>query len=129
MYLRVFTEGWSAYLDEGVEMHWEAHLSPETGSMLAVVFSLHNGRVSHNTGSGDESTWNHVLDRLDTALMHEASSRIYVDGLARAVTDDFIMVIKRNELRLWTKSMAREDVEATLVQAMHRNTTVARGAD
>jgi hypothetical protein len=38
----------------------------------------------------------------------------------RAVSDEQIIIVKRNENRLWTRSMAREDAEATLVQAMNR---------
>ena len=33
----------------------------------------------------------------------------------------FIMLIKRNEKRLWTRSAAREDAEATLDQSMNRD--------
>ncbi|GAJ20576.1 unnamed protein product [marine sediment metagenome] len=51
---------------------------------------------------------------------HCGSSRIYIEGLERSVTEEEILIIKRNENRLWTKSMAREDAEAMLVKAMNR---------
>jgi hypothetical protein len=60
-----------------------------------------------------------VLDRCSKALRQEVSRRIYIDNMVRVVTDTEIYIIKRDERRLWTRSMAREDAEATLVQAMH----------
>jgi hypothetical protein len=48
------------------------------------------------------------------------SQSIYIDGVVRAVSDEQIIIVKRNENRLWTRSIAREDAEATLVQAMNR---------
>ena len=119
-YLRTFIQGWSAYLGANEELRWELHIPPETDSMLAVVLTLNDQGDSPKLEPLEKSEWHVVLRRLGNALTHPISSRIYVEGLARAVTDDSIMVIKRNERRLWTKSMAREDAEATLVQAMNR---------
>jgi len=39
--------------------------------------------------------------------------------MIRVVSDTDIYIIKRDERRLWTRSMAREDAEATLLQAMN----------
>jgi hypothetical protein len=44
--------------------------------------------------------------------------RVFIDGVVRIAGETEIIVIKRNERRLWTASMAREDAEATIKQAM-----------
>ena len=38
--------------------------------------------------------------------------------MLRAVTDSAIIIVKRNEGRLWSATAAREDAEATIAQAM-----------
>lgn len=120
-YIKVFIKGWSSYLDEGTKFYWQFYLPIESNSMVAVVFSVRD--VSDEIIQGilnKQEGWTDVLRRLDKALLQPISSSVYTDGLVRAVTDDEIIVIKRNEKRLWTKSMAREDAEATIVQAMKR---------
>jgi hypothetical protein len=47
-----------------------------------------------------------------------ATSQILVDGVVHVVSDDAIIVIKRNEKRFWTRSLAREDADATLCKRM-----------
>ncbi|HYT44580.1 MAG TPA: hypothetical protein VEP90_19775, partial [Methylomirabilota bacterium] len=58
------------------------------------------------------------------ALRMPVNQRIYIDSMVRVVTDTEIYIIKRDERRLWTRSMAREDAEATLLQAMYLQETV-----
>jgi len=68
-----------------------------------------------------ESSWATVLKMLDKNLQQPTSSRdIYIDTFVRFVDKDSnqILIIKRNERRFWTPSAAREDAEATQLQAM-----------
>lgn len=124
-YLRVFVQSWLPYLNEGTEFHWRVHQSPQSDSMLAAVFSVKNvGENPIPDTISEHEAWASILRRLDEALLQPVSSRVYIDGLVRAVSEEEIIIIKRNEKRLWTKSMAREDVEATLVQAMNRDRIV-----
>ena len=128
-YLRTFIRGWAAYLGEDEKLCWEVHVPPESHSMLAVVLTIRNEGDAPERELGQVGEWHAVLRRLDDALRQPISKRIYVEGLARAVTDDCIIIVKRNERRLWTKSMAREDADATLVQAMNRASAIGeRGA-
>ena len=121
-YIRVFMQSWMPYLDEGTEFHWRLHLPSESNSMLAAVFSVRDKGETPQPGQGSEQhAWQDVLRRLDSALVQPVSTRVFVDGLVRAVTDEDIIIVKRNEKRLWTKSTAREDAEATLTQAMTRD--------
>jgi len=46
------------------------------------------------------------------------TSQIVLDGIVHAVSNDSIIIIKRNEKRFWTRSLAREDAESTLCKRM-----------
>ncbi len=121
-YLKTFIESWNPYLDKDTQLHWCIHQPPKTDSMIAVVFSIHPKTArSGDTETADKDSWDSVLERMDLSMTHHCgSSRIYIEGLVQAVAEDEFLIIKRNKNRLWTKSMAREDAEVTLVRAMNR---------
>ena len=121
-YLKTFIKSWTPYLDKDTQLHWCIHLPTKTDSMIAIVFSIHpKSAKPENTETADRDSWDSVLERMDSSMTHHCgSSRIYIEGLVQAVTEEEILIIKRNENRLWTRSMAREDAEATLVKAMNR---------
>jgi len=121
-YLKVFIQSWIPYLDKGTELGWQVYQPEQTDSMIAVVFPIQekNKKISEHP-AGNITCWDDVLIQLEENLKQTFhSSRIYLEGKVWAVADDFIMVIKLNERRLWTRSMAREDAEAALVKAMNR---------
>ena len=122
-YLKVFMHSWEAYLDKGTEFCWRIYQPEQTDSMIAAVFSIQEKGNKFNKHSTNEiQCWDDVLIQLENNLTQPFhSSRIYLEGMVWAVTDDFILIVKRNERRLWTRSVAREDAEATLVQAMNRD--------
>ena len=121
-YLKVFIQSWIPYLDEGTEFGWQVYQPEQTNSMIAAVFSVKEKYKEFGEyPTTDIKCWNDVLIELENNLIQPFnSSRIYTEGMVRAVTNDFIMIIKLNERRLWTRSIAREDAEATLVKAMNR---------
>jgi len=119
-YVKTFSQCWEAYLDTNTEFCWQVHQSDKTDSMIAVEFLIQKkGRKAEKPEK--LKSWSDVLKELEKNLTQPFhSSRVYLEGMVRAVTKDYIIIIKRNENRLWTRSMAREDAEATLVQAMNR---------
>jgi hypothetical protein len=119
-YLYAFLQIWNRQLESiDGEFRWRIIRPPQI-PMLAIIFSTQpDGEpLSSFSTTDDEQAWHKLLKRLDTTLDHPVSSRIYIEGMVRAVTDTDIFIIKRNERRLWTRSLAREDAEATLLQAM-----------
>jgi hypothetical protein len=54
------------------------------------------------------------------------SSEILVENIVQVITNDNIIIIKRNEKRFWTKSIAYEDAEATITKRILETTTVTR---
>jgi type I restriction-modification system DNA methylase subunit len=124
-YLEVFIQSWIPYLDEGTEFGWQVYQSEQIDSMIAVVFSVQGKGNTYNVNIASEiKSWDDVLMQLENNLREPFNgSRIYLEGIVRGVSKDkrFVLIIKRSEKRLWTRSMAREDAEATLNQAMDRD--------
>lgn len=120
-YLYAFLQIWNREIEPDGEFSWRIIPSDTKTSMLAVVFSTQQKNVNpSNIPISDIDEWAKVLNILqDDLLTPYESSRIYIDGMMRAITDTDIIIIKRNETRLWTRSMAREDAEATLLQAIN----------
>lgn len=116
-YARIFGRRWNAYLDDGQEMRADAHLGAH-GNMLAIEFYPADRDDSWNLEPKQDS-WGHLLEQVGEKLAHPmGTSRILLDGLAHVITDDGIIIIKRNEKRFWTRTLAREDADSTLCKRM-----------
>ena len=119
-YLTIFLKIWNRELSPEGEFSWRVIASGKSSTMLCILFSTQEIDHLPEPLESDEHAWSLVLEKLDDALVVPYSSNsIYVDGVIRTVTDTDIIIIKRNEKRLWTRSMAREDAEATLLQAIN----------
>lgn len=117
-YLYTFLDVWNREFEPEGELGWRV-VRPSGVPMIAVVFTTQSRDVLATASSESElQTWKRTLERCEAALMQPVSQRIYIEGMIRAVTDTSIIIIKRDERRLWTRSMAREDAEATLLQAV-----------
>ncbi|MFT3880668.1 MAG: hypothetical protein QM703_13515 [Gemmatales bacterium] len=57
------------------------------------------------------------------------ANRVYIDGLIRLVTDTDMVIIKRNERRHWTSSVARDDAEATMLMVMQLASTNTKAGE
>lgn len=121
-YLHAFLSSWNSHLEPDGEFRWRI-ITPRHGiPMLAVIFSSQlKDNPLPKPDRTDEEEWHSILSMLDKDSLHECGSkRIFIDGLTRIVSETDIVIIKRNERRLWTRSAAREDAESTLLQAIHR---------
>jgi len=119
-YIKTFLQIWNRELEPGGEFRWQLVRPGRNIPMVALVFSTQNKNEPLDPIKGtNESQWEKVLKKLEETLRTPVSKRVYIDGLIRAVSDTDIMIIKRDEKRLWTRSMAREDAEATLLQSMN----------
>ncbi len=118
-YLYAFLETWNRILASKGEFYWHV-IRPSDKSMIAVIFTTQEvGDALPAINSGDDEEWLAVLARCSEVLMLPVSRRIYIDSMVRVVSSTEIYIIKRDERRLWTRSMAREDAEATLVRVMY----------
>jgi len=120
-YLQVFLSQWNADLEPDGELAWEVIEGPIGSSVIAILFctvdkdSIHDSAVQRASQS-----WNDVLSRIGKRLLVPIGTKrtIYTDTFVRAVSEHEILIIKRNEARHWTRSMAREDADATIARAM-----------
>lgn len=120
-YLRTFLDLWEPQLaEQNGRLRWRVVRPKEMSSMMAVILETETAvePIPRPTNT-DQQEWAELLERLDqSGRQPTKSKRVYIDGLVRIVTDSEIAIIKRNEHRLWTRSAARDDVEATMVMAM-----------
>ena len=85
--------------------------------MTAAIFETRE-RGEKPPAPYDEDEWHDVLDRLSNSLNIKVTPSVVNESVLRSVSDTSIVVVKRNEVRLWTATAALEDVEATMLQAM-----------
>lgn len=116
-YARIFARRWNAYLGDASEMRAEVHVGAHS-NMVAVEFYPADKTDPWNLYPQNDS-WQYVLGQIGKALPQPlGTSQILVDGIVHVVSDDAVIVIKRNEKRFWTRSLAREDADATLCKRM-----------
>jgi predicted RNA methylase len=121
-YLRVFLEIWNREMEPEGEFSWRIVIPSDDSAMVCVVFSTQRkGSSPKQVATSPQHEWKEILLSPGKNMMVPFGTQsIFIDGIVRAVSDEQIIIVKRNENRLWTRSMAREDAEATLVQAMNR---------
>jgi N-6 DNA Methylase len=123
-YLDAFLSIWEPKLAEmGGRFRWRLIRPDGESPMLAVIFSTESDDdLLPDPSDTAEQAWQDALERLGEVSMQPFDAkRIYIDGITRIVTPTDIVIIKRNELRFWTRSAAREDAEATMLHALHRS--------
>jgi hypothetical protein len=118
-YIHVFTKIWNEQLKSAGECIWRVIRQSDDPTMIAVVLETIGPGECPEPLRANMYSWNRVLKRLDeTSVQHDGSRRVFIDGVVCSVCETEVIVIKRNERRLWTASAAREDAEATIVLAM-----------
>lgn len=118
-YLSVFLQRWNRELAPRGEFSWRVAASPRA-PMIAVVFETRESGGSFTGFTETEDIgWRLALERLNRALNRPLASSIRAAGSLRSVGDRSIVIVKQNKARLWTASAAREDADATILQAMN----------
>jgi type I restriction-modification system DNA methylase subunit len=116
-YAHTFSRRWNAYLGEDEEMRAEVHVGAH-GNMAAVEF-FPSGKNTPWKLEPKDNSWDYILEKIGKALLQPmGTSQILLDGLVHVVSDNGIIIIKRNEKRFWTRSLAREDADATICKRM-----------
>jgi Eco57I restriction-modification methylase len=126
-YLSTLVGQWNHELKPKGEFAWRV-LSPSSGApVLAILLETRSqAEAAAPFDTSDRHAWENVLQKLAAnATTPIATSGVLLDTFFRHVTEDHILIIKRNERRFWTRSAAREDAEATLLQSII-NTEQAR---
>ena len=114
-YLDRFLNEWNQALEPDGEFLWQV-VGATNSELIGAVFETRDETAGESTAR--LSNWQTLLERLATSLSHPTTATLGTEGVLRSVSDTSIVVIKRREARLWSASAAREDVEATMLQAM-----------
>ncbi len=116
-YVHIFCNRWNAYLGEDEEMRAEVHLGSH-GNMVAVEFFASDKGDRWDLKPKNDN-WGYILEQVGEALPHPmGSSQIILDGVVHVVSDSGIIIIKRNEKRFWTRSLAREDADSGICKRL-----------
>jgi SAM-dependent methyltransferase len=116
-YLDVFDNAWRPVLGDDAEL--DRHLWQDAqAQVIAAVFETRYPGEQPAEQREDHDAWSNVLARYDPDYRETPAGTLLSYGTLRAVTDSAIVIVKRNECRLWSATAAREDAEATIVQAM-----------
>jgi len=127
-YAEIFARRWQPYLNDGEVLRADVHIGA-SGSMVAVEFYPADGDDEWDL-TPKENLWSHILKELGKNLPRPmGTSQILLDGVVHFVSDDSVIIIKRNEKRFWTRSLAREDAEASLCKRMIETMHQDRGAE
>lgn len=116
-YAEIFARRWKPYLNDYEVMRADVHIGA-SGNMLALEFYPADIGDGWNLIPKDKS-WDDILEKIGKALPKPmGTSQIILDGVVHSISDDAIIIIKRNEKRFWTRSSAREDAASTLCKRM-----------
>jgi type I restriction-modification system DNA methylase subunit len=116
-YIHVFAKRWNIYLNRNEEMKAKVHLGAHN-NMVAIEFFPAISKDTLNLEPKNNS-WGYILEQIGDKLpIPMGTSKILLDSMVYVVTDTGIIVIKRNEKRFWTRSLAREDADTTICKAM-----------
>ncbi len=116
-YLDVFGMAWQPALGDDAE--FDRHVWRDAqAQVIAAVFQTRSPGEPAAQQSEDQDAWSAVLERYDPAYPQTPTGTLLSYGMLRAVTDSAIVIVKRNEGRLWSATAAREDAEATIAQAI-----------
>jgi len=116
-YIKIFCRCWNAYLRDDEEMRAEVYIGVH-GNMIAVdFFPSDKGDPWHLQPKIGQ--WGDILNEIGKTLPQSmGTSQIIIDGFIQVVSNKGIIMIKRNEKRFWTRSLAREDAQAALCKRM-----------
>lgn len=125
-YAERFAHRWQPYLNDGEVLRADLHIGA-SGNMVAMEFYPADTGDKWNLKPKNDS-WSHILEEIGKALPRPmGTSQILLDGIVHVITDNSIIVIKRNEKRFWTRSLAYEDADSTLAKRMMETMPVGGG--
>lgn len=115
-YVQNFLNVWNPRLGSDGAFAWRLVTSPRSGA-VAAIFDTYADEPPNT--KADDGSWANVLSRISASLESEQYESVGVDKIVRAVTDTSVVIVKRDNPRLWSATAAIEDAEATFVQAMN----------
>ena len=116
-YVETFLKAWRDRLQPVGKALETNVFAPKNSLLYGMSFELKNlGQAKELAYITDDAEWQEWLNRLGGALRQKLGDNIYIDKVLKELTDSSMLIIKRAELRLWTKSQARQDAGELLTE-------------
>jgi N-6 DNA Methylase len=122
-YLYAFLKMWNYELEPIGEFYWRV-VRPNRLPIIAILFTTQEKGSTPIDFISSEEEWESMLKKCTQYLLQTENNpekyltqKIFVEGIIRIVSNTEIIIIKSDEKRLWTRSTAREDAEATKLKA------------
>lgn len=120
-YIHFYGKMFQPFLKEGRELHYEvvrsksANWENETwNDLIAVIFTIED--IGTEVKKLQFKEWANVVSAIKESNDYQKiNNNIYIDNQIRIINDYYVMIIKRNEQRLWTKTEARTDAEGIFI--------------
>ena len=118
-YLNVLVRAWNRRLRERGQFSWRVWQDAPAGVVAVVLETGEVGQDYHFSPIGEKTEgWSAALRRIGIQWDVSQTKSILRYGVVRAVTDTAIVIVKRDERRLWTATAAWQDADATAAQLM-----------
>jgi len=120
-YLTVFLKIWNKELVQiNADLEWRVSM---TNNLIAVEFltKYKDEPIIDYRNAANVQELNTALEELNQHIKQAITSNIYVDGIVTAISKNSIVIIKRNEARNWTKSIAYQDASSMIVNVIEKS--------
>ncbi|MEM9299743.1 MAG: N-6 DNA methylase [Bacteroidota bacterium] len=114
-YIKSFKSHWARSLEENEYFESKVLFSKDR-SMLGLVFSLRSSQPDNEKRQLEDDT--PEIKDFDDLLLDEVSDKVFAQGIFKRVSDDRILIIKRNQKVNWTLTEAKIDADSTLLSAL-----------
>lgn len=118
-----FSECWQPYLNSNETLRADLCIAL-SDNVIALEFYIADFDDDWDL-TPKNKLWDKLLSEIaNFSVRPLGTSEILIDGIVQNITNDSIIIIKRNEKRFWTNSMAYEDAESTLTKRILGTTTI-----
>jgi len=119
LYATQFREQWSRFLEKDEYFQARFLSIPQTDS-LAAVFTLNSATLNPEEQKHFELLNDMDPDFMSSKDLIRKDLNITYNTVVRSVSEKEIIIIKKNQKRLWTISEAQSDADATVLTAMRK---------
>jgi type I restriction-modification system DNA methylase subunit len=127
-YIETFARCWNVYLEINSEIHAKVYIGAHN-NMVAIEFFPADRQDAWEIYSS-ENSWQYILDQIGKYLSYPiGTSQLIADSMVHIISSEAIIIIKKNEKRFWTRSLAREDADITLYKRMTEYNPESKGSD
>jgi hypothetical protein len=127
-YAKCFAEFWQPYLESYEVLRADLCVAL-SGNVIAIEFYIADIDDEWDLVPKNK-IWESILLQIKENLaVPFESSKILLEGIIQVITDKSIIIIKRNEKRFWTKSLAYEDAESVMAKRIIASNTKTKSTE